>query len=55
MRGLVRHVGRGRYESDVARLLREQTGQEQINPYVERIERALGSSQGDREAASGAD
>ncbi|MFB6088134.1 MAG: ATPase, partial [Haloarculaceae archaeon] len=41
VRGLVEHVGRGRYDYCLPDLLREHTGQQQIAPYVERLEQRL--------------
>ena len=41
VRGLVEHVGRGRYDYRLPDLLREETGRDSAGPFVEQVESAL--------------
>jgi len=47
VRGLVEHVGRGRYAYRVPDLVREYADHRQVGPYVDRIERELAPATGD--------
>ncbi|WP_436910700.1 helicase HerA domain-containing protein [Halosimplex marinum] len=48
VRGLVEHVGRGRYDYRVPALLRERTDRESVDPFVRQVEHALdGGDHGD--------
>jgi len=50
VRGLVEHVGRGRYDYRVPDLLRERTDRDSVAPFLEQVERVIDGESGNDDA-----